>query len=85
MAIDRLTFSFQVLDDKKVDDIKEKPEDGCYIYGMYMEGARWNSETHHMDDSLPKELYTDVPIMWLLPAADRKTPDEVQIYIYIYI
>jgi hypothetical protein len=39
------------------------PEDGCYIRGLYMEGARWNSETHLVDDSRPKELFTDCPVV----------------------
>ncbi len=24
-------------------NINQKPEDGCYIYGFYIEGARWNN------------------------------------------
>ena len=30
-------------------DIKEKPEEGCYIYGMYLEGAKWNAKKHNID------------------------------------
>jgi hypothetical protein len=39
------------------------PEDGCYIRGLFMEGARWSSETHRVDDSRPKELFTDCPVV----------------------
>jgi hypothetical protein len=24
-------------------DMTKKPEDGCYIYGFFIEGASWNS------------------------------------------
>ena len=26
-------------------DIKERPEDGCYIWGLWLEGAGWSFET----------------------------------------
>ena len=67
IAIDKLAFEFVILDDKKPEDIKEKPKDGCYVYGMLLEGARWNYKDHILDDSLPKELYTDIPLIWFMP------------------
>lgn len=39
IAIDKLEYEFKVLDDISLTDIKEKPEDGCYIHGMFLEGA----------------------------------------------
>jgi dynein heavy chain len=75
-AIDLLTFDFKILDDKKPTDITEKPDNGVYVYGMFLEGARWNYETHLLDDSLPKELYTDVPMIHFIPVADRVPPTE---------
>lgn len=75
IAIDELTFQFKIYDDISHQDVKEKPEDGCYVYGMYLEGARWNSNTHLLDDSRPKQLYTELPMIWFLPKQNRKTPD----------
>ena len=46
IAIDRLTFSFNIKDDRTYKDIKEKPEDGCFIYGMYLEGCKWDYINH---------------------------------------
>lgn len=33
-----------------------------------MEGARWDYELHCIQESLPKILYTDFPMVQLLPA-----------------
>lgn len=51
------------------------PDDGCYIRGLYMEGARWDSEVHQMGESRPKELFTEFPIIWLKPEQFRKKPE----------
>lgn len=73
-AIDLLTFEFKIMDKKKPNDITTKPENGVYVYGMFLEGARWNYEKHILDDSLPKELYTDVPMIHFIPVANRVLP-----------
>jgi len=43
---------------EKVDAITERPEDGAYIYGLFMEGARWDYTEHCVTHSNPKELFT---------------------------
>ena len=42
---------------------------------MYLEGARWNNTTHMLDDSKPKQLYTEIPMCWFLPKKNRKKPE----------
>lgn len=76
IAIDKLSFDFKVLDTVQYTDITEKPEDGCYIYGMYLEGARWDYKKHIINESKPKELFCDLPMMHLVPVADRISPTE---------
>lgn len=72
--IDKLSFSFKIVDDKKPEDMKDKPEVGVYVYGCYLEGARWNNKSHMLDSSLPKELYVDFPIIHLVPQYLREAP-----------
>ena len=57
------------------DQLKKRPAEGCYIRGLYLEGARWDYEKHEVTESRPKELYTDVPVIWMKPAADRIKPE----------
>ena len=54
----------------------EKPEDGCYVYGMHIEGATWNSETHKLADARPKELYSPMPCFLFLPKQHRVQPEQ---------
>ena len=75
VAIDLLSFETRILDTLKAEDIKKKPESGVYCNGMFIEGARWNYETHLLAESLPKELYTDVPIIHFLPVVSRVVPE----------
>jgi dynein heavy chain len=74
VAIDLLSFEFKIDDKLKPSDIKQKPEIGLYVYGMFLEGAKWNYDTHILDDSSPKELYTDVPMIQFVPVKNRIAP-----------
>jgi len=76
IAIDRLAYEFKILDDKSHTEITEKPSEGIYIYGMFLEGARWDHKKHILGNSKPKELYSDVPLLWLVPKADRVAPKD---------
>ena len=42
IAIDQVGFDFLFLDQLDYRDIKKKPEDGCYMWGLFFEGARWD-------------------------------------------
>jgi dynein heavy chain len=44
IAIDKLSFSFTVMTEEEPSEIEEQPEDGVYIYGLFMDGARWDRE-----------------------------------------
>ena len=43
----------------------DKPEDGVFVYGMFLEGARWNFASGVLDESEPKVLFSPAPTMWL--------------------
>ena len=74
IAVDEISFDYVWMDHLKMEDIKEKAPDGCYIYGMFLEGCRWNYETHLLDDSKPKELFSNLPLMQLKPVQNRVIP-----------
>jgi len=46
VAIDKLSFEFKIKDDLLYKDVVDKPEDGCYVWGIYLEGSRWDMKKH---------------------------------------
>ena len=43
LPIDTISFSFVIRDDvKSIADLTAAPEDGCFIHGLFLEGARWD-------------------------------------------
>ncbi|XP_044254832.1 dynein axonemal heavy chain 1-like isoform X2 [Tribolium madens] len=71
VSIDTINFSFEVLENAPV----RRPDDGCCIWGLFLEGARWNSSLQTLDESHPKELYTEMPVVWLLPEENHVKPE----------
>jgi dynein heavy chain, axonemal len=72
IAIDKLAFRFGLLDQlNQPSDIKEKPEFGCYVYGLFLEGCCWSYNEHSLTESRPKELFSPLPIMHLIPTEDK--------------
>ena len=54
IAVDRIDFQVKVLDTMTHHDVKEKPENGCYIYGIFLQGARWDYKKHFINNPYPK-------------------------------
>lgn len=55
-------------------ELSRPPSEGCYIYGLFLEGARWDTSAFQLAESRPKELYSEMAVIWLLPVANRKPP-----------
>uniref|UniRef100_A0A8C0IJY4 Dynein axonemal heavy chain 3 n=1 Tax=Chelonoidis abingdonii TaxID=106734 RepID=A0A8C0IJY4_CHEAB len=61
IPIDHIGFEFEE------HSMEEMPEDGAYVKGLFLEGARWDRETMQIGESLPKILYDSMPVIWLKP------------------
>lgn len=64
------------MEQEDAEEIEEYPEDGVYIHGFFMDGARWNREEACVDDPLPGELYSTMPVIHFKPQADYKRNEE---------
>ena len=45
---------------------------GCYVSGLYLEGAAWNEEEACLRTQDPKVLVTELPIMQVIPVEASK-------------
>ncbi|XP_048576009.1 dynein axonemal heavy chain 3 isoform X2 [Nematostella vectensis] len=70
IPIDHVGFEFNVMKEER--DMDHKPEDGVYVNGLFLEGARWDRETMLVAESLPKILFDTLPVMWIIPGEKSK-------------
>jgi len=72
--IDLLSFRHIMRDDimEPKKELTTPPDDGVYIFGIFMEGCRWGREEHQLMDSRPKELFTDLPSLQFIPVKNRE-------------
>jgi dynein heavy chain len=66
IAIDKLSFDFEF---KNIDPstLTQRPETGCYIRGLYMEGCRYEFTKNILVDNPPGVMITPSPLIYFIP------------------
>lgn len=75
IAIDSLSFGFKVTSYESADEVPGAPEDGIFIDGLNIDGARWDREARCLEDSLPGVMYSSLPVVHFFPAANYEHPE----------
>lgn len=67
IAIDTMDMDFEVIND--VADIEKlpAPTEGIHVYGMWLEGCKWDPVIRGLGESDPKVLYSRMIPMWFKP------------------
>uniref|UniRef100_A0A8D0FU01 Dynein heavy chain n=1 Tax=Strix occidentalis caurina TaxID=311401 RepID=A0A8D0FU01_STROC len=60
IPIDLLGYEFQ-------DTADTAPEDGVYIHGLFLDGARWDRTKGILAEQYPKLLFDMMPTIWIKP------------------
>lgn len=71
-ALDKSTMFTIVTKVRDEKEITKRLEEGTYVQGLYIEGARWSSEKDCLDYQKPKELVTEMPLMEVIPVEANK-------------
>lgn len=89
IAIDKLIFEFEFpsfdLNSKPIPPdyyflrqnlplaLTSTQKDKAYIFGLYIEGGRWNAENKKLEDSLDHVLFERAPVILLKPTESNKS------------
>ena len=66
-ALDRSTLFTVTTPFTDVSQVTERLEDGCYVRGLYLEGAGWDVQKRCLRPQDPKVLVVDLPILQVIP------------------
>ncbi|ETO18471.1 dynein heavy chain [Reticulomyxa filosa] len=47
--------------------LNQRPKDGCFIFGLYLDGAGWDLANGVLCEQKPKQLFSSMPVIWLKP------------------
>ncbi|XP_021171969.2 dynein heavy chain 12, axonemal [Fundulus heteroclitus] len=78
VPIDLLGFEFEVL---PIDSSETAPEDGVFINGLFLDGARWDRGSGVLAEQHPKVLFDSMPIIWIKPTEKRSIDGAGQLYV----
>merc|ERR1719359_758290 len=51
--------------------IKDVPDEGQNIHGLFIEGGRWNRQEQRLDESEPKKLFVGIPAIFVTGTTPR--------------
>jgi dynein heavy chain len=50
---------------QSLEKLKAAPNEGVYVYGLFLEGCTWDGKKNMLTDSEPKKLYTPLPVLYV--------------------
>ncbi|XP_075882096.1 dynein axonemal heavy chain 10-like isoform X2 [Nelusetta ayraudi] len=69
--LDLSTLYTQVTQFHSDEEITDKPDQGCFVSGLYLEGGDWDIEEGCLVRSKPKVLVAELPILRVIPIETR--------------
>lgn len=64
-ALDDIVYHTEVTSYDKVDHVRSPPAEGCYIHGLFLEGAAWSRDQQQLVESEPKTLFVQIPVLYV--------------------
>ncbi|CAF4801187.1 unnamed protein product, partial [Rotaria magnacalcarata] len=62
--LDRMCLSVDITKRTK-DELGGAPREGAYIWGLYLEGARWDTQTSQLTEAKLKEITSAMPVIFV--------------------
>ncbi|KAI5707535.1 hypothetical protein M8J77_004618 [Diaphorina citri] len=83
--LDRSTMFTRVTQYTNPAEVEERPELGCYVTGLYLEGAHWDLEAGCLAPPLPRVLVESLPILLIVPAEAHRVSRQNTISTPLYV
>jgi dynein heavy chain, axonemal len=72
LPLDVMCFMTDVTEMNTCEEVTEDGGESKYIYGVMLEGARWDPETSALGESNPNELHPQLPVLRVRPVVSDK-------------
>uniref|UniRef100_A0A3Q3AWS9 Dynein axonemal heavy chain 11 n=1 Tax=Kryptolebias marmoratus TaxID=37003 RepID=A0A3Q3AWS9_KRYMA len=81
--LDRMTLTVDVTKKMK-DDFGHPPREGAYIHGLFMEGARWDTQSGVMAEAVLRDLTPSMPVLFVraVPAEEQELKNTYRCPVY---
>jgi len=82
--LDKSVIYTKVTSHMNADEVSEHPNMGCFVQGLYLEGARWDLQEECLMPQLPKVLVQELPLLRVIPieASKLKLQDTLKTPVY---
>jgi len=70
-ALDDVVFHTEVRT-YDVEKVKDGPEEGVNIHGLFIEGCRWHWQEGRLDESLPRVLTDKMPVLYVTAVTTKE-------------
>ncbi|KAI3360460.1 hypothetical protein L3Q82_002355 [Scortum barcoo] len=81
--LDKMTLTVDVTKKTK-DDFGHPPREGAYIHGLFMEGARWDTQSGVISEAVLRDLTPPMPVLYVraLPTEEQDLKNTFQCPVY---
>ncbi|KAM9259890.1 dynein axonemal heavy chain 10 [Cariama cristata] len=70
--LDHTTLYTEVTKYRTAEDITERPTHGCFVSGLFLEGAGWDTEHGCLIKSKPRVPVVELPLLKIIPVEARR-------------
>ncbi|XP_076310266.1 dynein axonemal heavy chain 8-like [Tachypleus tridentatus] len=74
-SLDSVTLHNEVLCHFK-EEISSPPQEGVYVHGLFLDGAGWDRKNCKLIESLPKMLFTPLPVVYIYAITSTAPKDQ---------
>ncbi|XP_034084207.1 dynein heavy chain 11, axonemal [Gymnodraco acuticeps] len=81
--LDKMTLTVDVTKKTK-DDFGHPPREGAYVHGLFMEGARWDTQSGIISEAVLRDLTPAMPVLYVraVPAEEQELRNTYECPVY---